>query len=82
MYLRLLHSYIKERFMAMLGKTPETEDSSNRLLDLNTQLEWLKNYRFYRCGLLLEMVRICFINRGKTITMPRINNNSIIHKII
>ena len=32
--------------MAMLGKTPETEDSFNRLLDLNTQLEWLKTIGF------------------------------------
>ena len=61
-------SQLHKRFMAMLGKTPETEDISNRILDLNIQPEWLKT-RFYRCGLLLEMVRICFINRGKTITM-------------
>jgi tRNA (cmo5U34)-methyltransferase len=26
--------------------TPETEDSSNRLLDLHTQLEWLKTIGF------------------------------------
>jgi tRNA (cmo5U34)-methyltransferase len=37
---------LHKRFMAMLGKTPETEDSSNRLLDLHTQLEWLKTIGF------------------------------------
>jgi tRNA (cmo5U34)-methyltransferase len=37
---------LHERFMARLGKTPDNEDSSNRLLDLHTQLEWLQNIGF------------------------------------
>jgi tRNA (cmo5U34)-methyltransferase len=36
-------SRLHERFMSRLGKTTETEDSSNRLVDLHTQLEWLNN---------------------------------------
>ena len=35
--------WIHERFMSRLGKTTETEDSSNRLSDLHTQHEWLCN---------------------------------------
>jgi hypothetical protein len=36
---------LHERFMLRLGKR-ETEDSSNRLLDLHTQFEWLRNIGF------------------------------------
>jgi SAM-dependent methyltransferase len=33
-----LHS----RFIASIGQTPQTEDPSNKLLDVETQLEWLR----------------------------------------
>jgi len=32
--------------MAKLGKTPETEDRSNRLLDVKSQLRWLQEIGF------------------------------------
>jgi tRNA (cmo5U34)-methyltransferase len=37
---------LHERFMAKLGKTPETEDHSNKLLDVQTQLRWLEEIGF------------------------------------
>jgi tRNA (cmo5U34)-methyltransferase len=37
---------LHERFMAKLGKTPETEDRSNRLLDVKSQLRWLREIGF------------------------------------
>jgi tRNA (cmo5U34)-methyltransferase len=37
---------LHERFMAKLGKTPETEDRSNRLLDVESQLRWLQEIGF------------------------------------
>jgi tRNA (cmo5U34)-methyltransferase len=33
---------LHERFMSKLDKTPETEDRSNNLLDVKTQLKWLR----------------------------------------
>jgi tRNA (cmo5U34)-methyltransferase len=37
---------LHERFMEKLGKTPETEDRSNRLLDVESQLRWLQEIGF------------------------------------
>jgi hypothetical protein len=37
---------LHERFTAKLGKTPETEDRSNRLLDVKSQLRWLQEIGF------------------------------------
>jgi len=34
------------KFLAATGLTPETEDPSNKLLDVETQLEWLKEIGF------------------------------------
>jgi tRNA (cmo5U34)-methyltransferase len=34
------------QFLAAMGTTPETEDPSNKLLDLNTQLIWLREIGF------------------------------------
>ncbi len=34
------------RFLAALGITPEQEDRSNRLLDVETQLRWLREVGF------------------------------------
>ena len=34
------------RFLAKLGLTPEQEDSANKLLDLETQLQWLREIGF------------------------------------
>ncbi len=33
---------VHARFLALIGWTPETEDPSNRLLDVETQLKWLR----------------------------------------
>jgi len=33
-------------FLAAIGYTPETEDPSNKLLDMETQLEWLRQIGF------------------------------------
>lgn len=37
---------LHERFLQALGLTPETEDPSNILLDLETQLRWLREIGF------------------------------------
>lgn len=34
------------KFLAQVGKTPETEDKSNKLLDVETQLRWLREIGF------------------------------------
>ena len=37
---------LHEQFLAVLGDTPETEDPSNKLLDVRTQLDWLRDIGF------------------------------------
>jgi ubiquinone/menaquinone biosynthesis C-methylase UbiE len=37
---------LHQRFLAMLGVRPEDEDPSNKLLDVQTQLEWLREIGF------------------------------------
>jgi SAM-dependent methyltransferase len=37
---------VHERFLAALGITPEREDQSNKLLDVETQLRWLREIGF------------------------------------
>jgi SAM-dependent methyltransferase len=37
---------LHEEFLREIGKTPETEDPSNKLLALQTQLEWLREIGF------------------------------------
>jgi tRNA (cmo5U34)-methyltransferase len=37
---------LHEEFLHLLGITPETEDPSNKLLDLETQLHWLREIGF------------------------------------
>jgi tRNA (cmo5U34)-methyltransferase len=37
---------LHERFLKQLDSTPETEDPSNKLLDLEPQLEWLREIGF------------------------------------
>ena len=49
-------AYGHARFLEAMGTTPEDEDPSNRLLDVHTQLEWLRD-RVRRCRLLLEVAR-------------------------
>ena len=34
------------KFIASVGQTPQTEDPSNKLLDVETQLSWLRNIGF------------------------------------
>ncbi len=38
--------YLHTRFLTAIGYTPETEDPSNKLLDLHTQLTWLREIGF------------------------------------
>jgi len=38
--------WLHEEFLHALGITPETEDPSNKLLDLETQLRWLREIGF------------------------------------
>jgi len=37
---------LHRRFLAAIGQTPETEDRSNKLLDMETQLRWLREIGF------------------------------------
>jgi len=37
---------LHEEFLRCSGKTPETEDPSNKLLHLETQLRWLREIGF------------------------------------
>ena len=37
---------LHEEFLHRLGNTPETEDPSNKLLDVETQLQWLREIGF------------------------------------
>jgi tRNA (cmo5U34)-methyltransferase len=37
---------LHEEFLSHTGKTPETEDPSNKLLDVETQLQWLREIGF------------------------------------
>jgi tRNA (cmo5U34)-methyltransferase len=37
---------LHEEFLSHIGKTPETEDPSNKLLDLQIQLQWLREIGF------------------------------------
>ena len=39
-------AYGHARFLAAMGTTPEEEDPSNKLLDLHTQLKWLREIGF------------------------------------
>lgn len=34
------------KFLSLVGQTPETEDKSNKLLDVETQLKWLRKIGF------------------------------------
>ncbi len=34
------------KFLTLIGQTPETEDKSNKLLDVETQLQWLREIGF------------------------------------
>ena len=47
------------KFLKLMGQTLETEDHSNKLLDVETQLRWLREIGFCRRGLPLEVARIC-----------------------
>jgi tRNA (cmo5U34)-methyltransferase len=37
---------LHEEFLQGIGYTPETEDPSNKLLDMETQLQWLREIGF------------------------------------
>lgn len=37
---------LHRKFLSAIGETPETEDPSNKLLDVETQLMWLRNIGF------------------------------------
>lgn len=37
---------LHQEFLRMIDKTPETEDPSNKLLDVETQLQWLREIGF------------------------------------
>lgn len=37
---------LHQRFLSVIGYTPETEDPSNQLLDVETQLQWLRSIGF------------------------------------
>jgi tRNA (cmo5U34)-methyltransferase len=37
---------LHQHFLAVIGYTPETEDPSNQLLDVETQLQWLRGIGF------------------------------------
>ena len=37
---------LHEEFLALIGSSPETEDPSNKLLDVDTQLGWLRELGF------------------------------------
>jgi tRNA (cmo5U34)-methyltransferase len=39
-------SRLHEEFLHGIGYTPETEDPSNKLLDMETQLQWLREFGF------------------------------------
>jgi tRNA (cmo5U34)-methyltransferase len=39
-------SHLHDEFLYRIGYTPETEDPSNKLLDLETQLQWLREIGF------------------------------------
>jgi hypothetical protein len=39
-------AYGHTRFLAAMGTKPEEEDPSNKLLDVHTQLEWLRDIGF------------------------------------
>jgi tRNA (cmo5U34)-methyltransferase len=43
---RELYGELHEEFLSHIGKTGETEDPSNKLLDLETQLQWLREIGF------------------------------------
>src|SRR5918993_1035389 len=38
--------YAHERFLEAMGTSPDDEDPSNKLLDVHTQLEWLRQLGF------------------------------------
>ncbi len=38
--------HLHQRFLAAINQTPENEDPSNKLLDVETQLEWLREIGF------------------------------------
>ncbi len=38
---------LHQKFLAAVGLTPETDDPSNKLLDVETQLQWLREIGFY-----------------------------------
>jgi SAM-dependent methyltransferase len=48
---------LHQEFLVSIGYTVETEDPSNKLLDLETQLEWLRDW-ICGCGLLLEVAGV------------------------
>ena len=38
---------LHQKFLTAVGLTPETDDPSNKLLDVETQLQWLREIGFY-----------------------------------
>ena len=52
---------IHHQFLTKIGYTPENEDPSNKLLDVETQLGYARDW-LCRCRLLLEVVGVSSIN--------------------
>jgi ubiquinone/menaquinone biosynthesis C-methylase UbiE len=56
---------LHQRFLAAVGLTPETDDPSNKLLDVETQLKWLKQIGYKDVDCLWKWLETALITATK-----------------
>ncbi|MDG6222339.1 MAG: class I SAM-dependent methyltransferase [Candidatus Bathyarchaeota archaeon] len=56
---------LHQKFLTAVGLTPETDDPSNKLLDVHTQLEWLKQIGYAQVDCQYKWLEIAILTATK-----------------
>jgi len=56
---------LHQKFLTAVGLTPETDDPSNKLLDVHTQLEWLKQIGYTQVDCQYKWLEIAILKATK-----------------